>query len=174
MIEKQLPEAPGTPLLSPPKEEIPPPPPPRRRRWLWLLLLIGLVLIAAYFLWPKHQAESPGGAENGGGGGHRGRGGPAGPAPVVAVRAQKGNIGVYLTGLGNVTPIYTVTIKTRVDGQLMQVFYKEGDVVRQGAPLAQIDPRPYQVQLTQAEGALLKSQKPLLRALIRQLGSQSR
>src|SRR2546425_6625116 len=57
--------------------------------------------------------------------------------PVVATRAYRGNIGVYIAGLGSVTPLYTVTVKTRVDGQLMAVHYKEGDTMQQGAPLVE-------------------------------------
>jgi len=86
--------------------------------------------------------------------------------PVVGAKARKGDIGVYITGLGAVTPIYTVTLKSRVDGQLMRVLYKEGDVVHQGDLLLEIDPRPYQVQLTQAEGQLIRDQALLDNARI--------
>jgi len=86
--------------------------------------------------------------------------------PVVAAQTRKGDIGVYITGLGAVTPIYTVTVKSRVDGQLMQVHYKEGDIVHQGDLLVEIDPRPYQVQLTQAEGQLIRDQALLDNARI--------
>ena len=89
-------------------------------------------------------------------------------APVDAANAVKGNIGVYVTGLGAVTPIYTVTIHTRVDGELMQVLYKEGDLVQKGDKLAEIDPRPYQAQLTQYEGQLIRDQALLDNARIDQ------
>ena len=76
-------------------------------------------------------------------------------------QAEKGDIGEYVTGLGTVTPINTVTVKTRVDGQLMAVAYKEGEMVHKGEPLVEIDPRPFQVQLEQAEGQLSKDQAAL-------------
>lgn len=137
---------------------------PRRRVarvWLWLLILV-LLGAGAWLLLPRfwHPQSS-----NSSGAGRRGKGG-FGPVPVVAARAQKGNVGVYFTGLGTVTPIYTVTVKTRVDGQLMRVLYQEGELVRQGDLLVEIDPRPYQVQLMQAEGQLARDQAALNNARI--------
>jgi membrane fusion protein, multidrug efflux system len=86
--------------------------------------------------------------------------------PVVAACARKGSIGVYFTGLGSVTPIYTVAIKSRVDGQLMAVHFKEGDTVHQGDSLVEIDARPYQAALAQAEGNLIRDQALLANARI--------
>jgi membrane fusion protein, multidrug efflux system len=86
--------------------------------------------------------------------------------PAVAAVAHKGNIGVYFTGLGTVTPLYTVTVKSRVDGQILNVSYKEGQAVRKGAPLVEIDPRPYQAQLTQYDGQLAKDQAALQNAQV--------
>jgi multidrug efflux system membrane fusion protein len=89
----------------------------------------------------------------------KGFGGEA--APVVVVAARKGNLPVYLTGLGTVTAYYTVTLHSRVDGEIMQVYFKEGQFVNKGDALLEIDPRPYQVMLEQAEGQLAKDQATL-------------
>jgi multidrug efflux system membrane fusion protein len=85
---------------------------------------------------------------------------------VVASAAKKGDLGVRLTGLGTVTALNTVTVRTRVDGQLMNFGVREGQLVRKGDALAQIDPRPFQVQLAQAEGQLAKDEATLKDARI--------
>jgi multidrug efflux system membrane fusion protein len=131
--------------------------------WVWLIVLLA-VGVAAYYFWPRGTGTAtgqpvPSSAK---------KGGKSGIPPVVAIHATRGNIGVYLTGLGSVTPIYTVTVKSRVDGELMSVNYKEGDIVKQGAPLIEIDPRPYQATLDQAEGNLLRDQALLANAKVDQ------
>ena len=95
-----------------------------------------------------------------------GKSGAPAATPVVATQAQTGNIGVYVTGLGAVTPIYTVTVKSRVDGQLMSVHFKEGDLVNQGDPLIEIDPRPYEAVVVQATGQLVRDEALLANARV--------
>src|SRR6185369_51425 len=82
-------------------------------------------------------------------------------APVVAAAVSQSDMDLYLNGLGTVTAFYTVTLKSRVDGELIRVHFSEGQVVQQGDLLAEIDPRPYQVQLTEAEGQLARDEAAL-------------
>ncbi len=86
---------------------------------------------------------------------------PSFPTPVFVSTAHKGDMNVYLTGLGAVTPLNSVTVRSRVDGQLMEVHFREGQTVTKGSLLAVIDPRPFQVQLTQAEGQMARDREQL-------------
>lgn len=140
------------------------PAPKRRasgRRWFGLLILVALGA-GAWYLWPK------GGGPTAAAGGvpKSGKKGGSGIVPVIATKVVRGNIGVYITGLGAVIPVNTVTVKSRVDGQLMKVHYKEGDLVKEGDLLVEIDPRPYQVQLEQAEGQQARDQATLENARV--------
>jgi multidrug efflux system membrane fusion protein len=134
-----------------------------RLHWAWLAALV-VIASGVYLVWQHEKAAASGASPAATG--RSGGGSGSGLIPVVAARAHKGDIDVYYTGLGSVTPILTVTVKSRIDGQLMSVRYKEGDLVKKGDPLAEIDPRPYQVQLTLAQGQLLKDQAALANAKI--------
>jgi len=139
------------------------PPPTRSSRvWVWLAILIVLAAGGYYFWSKKNSATGSGGAAGAAQAQKKG----LGAIPVVAAKARRGNIPVYFTGLGAVTPIYTVEVKSRVDGELMQINFKEGEIVHKGDALVEIDPRPYQVQLTQAEGQLIRDQAILENAKV--------
>jgi multidrug efflux system membrane fusion protein len=157
-----VPSAPA-PVTLAPAESAPPrrrKPSRQRRRWLWLSLSIVLVLgSGACFLWIKNANEKAAAAAKA-----AAKGPP--PIPVVAATARKGDIGVYYSGLGAVTPLATVTVRSRVNGQLMSVRYREGDTVRQGDLLVEIDDGPYQAALTQAQGQLIRDQAALDNARI--------
>jgi multidrug efflux system membrane fusion protein len=129
---------------------------PRRRARSYQATALLIVIAAAAALVYRRHSEAPADA------GTR----PTPRIPVVAATARKGAIGVYVTGLGAVTPLQTITVKTRVDGELMAVSYREGQLVHKGDSLVEIDPRPYQVQLAQAEAQLLKDQAALQNAQI--------
>jgi multidrug efflux system membrane fusion protein len=133
---------------------------PGARRWWWLWLMVFATLgCGSYWLLARPGQQRAPVAEA--------AARPATPAvPVVAAAARQGDMPVYLTGLGSVTPLNTVTVHTRVDGQLMQVLYREGQIVHEGDPLAEIDARPYQAALLQAQGQLARDQALLREARI--------
>ncbi|MCM0081932.1 MdtA/MuxA family multidrug efflux RND transporter periplasmic adaptor subunit [Geomonas sp. Red32] len=117
-----------------------------RRNWWYVVLAVGLLAAGIYIL--SGRAGEPGAK--------KGAKPKAPPAPVLAQPARKGDVGIYLNGLGSVTPLNTVTVKSRVDGQLMEIRFREGQMVKRGELLAVIDPRPFQVQLAQAEGVMAR------------------
>ena len=137
--------------------------PTSRAHWrIWLAVVLIVAIIAGGIAWLVLRAPANTPAS-------KGRGGfdpNARPTPVVAAPARKGNIDVYIDGLGTVTPRNMVVVRTRVDGQLMSVAFREGQNVKAGDLLAQIDPRPFEVQLTQANGQMARDQSLLRNAQI--------
>ena len=134
-------------------------PVPRTRHWRWIAVVV-LVIAAtvAAWLWFGGGTADPAKAA-------RGKGDPnARTVPVVAAPARKGNIAVYIDALGTVTPRSMVVVRTRVDGQLVSVAFREGQDVKAGDLLAQIDPRPFEVMLTQANGQMAHDQAQLKNA----------
>jgi multidrug efflux system membrane fusion protein len=134
---------------------------------LWLLLVIVLAG-GGYFYYEKNKERNAAAAvEKKAADNKKGKGrgkGFGGPTPVVAVPARTGSINVHIYALGTVTPLRVVTVRSRVDGQLMRVHFREGELVTQGQLLAEIDPRPFNVQLKQAEGQLARDQALLANA----------
>jgi len=96
-----------------------------------------------------------------GGGGKGGRGGGQMTVPVAVAKAEVRDLPILLSGLGSVEAYNTVAVKSRIDGQLVKVNFREGQEVKQGELLAEIDPRPYEVQLSQAQATLFKDQAAL-------------
>ena len=122
----------------------------KSRAWLWLLMLCLIGGGAYYFLAPKLRQAQVKGATAG-----SQKGGPR-AVPVVVASARKGDMNLYLNGLGSVTAFNTVTIRTRVDGQIDKVAFQEGQYVHEGDLLVQIDPRPFQVQVQSGQGQMAK------------------
>jgi membrane fusion protein, multidrug efflux system len=132
-------------------------PQPKSNAWLWVLVAVVVVAGTWYYRSARttSQAQDPGPVATAG----KGRSGVGNfVVPVVVAPTQRGDLPVYFNGLGSVTAFNTVTIRSRVDGQLVNVAFKEGQFVKQGDLLAEIDPRPFQVQLEQAQGQLAKDQ----------------
>ena len=136
--------------------------PSKSRWWLWIVIL-AVVAIGIWYYRGHSTSEADGKAATGTGTTGKGKGaGAAGmTVPVVVATAQKGDLPVYLIGLGSVTAFNTVTVRSRVDGQIVKVNFTEGQFVHAGDALIEIDPRPYQVMLEQAEGQLAKDQAQL-------------
>jgi membrane fusion protein, multidrug efflux system len=143
----------------------------RNRKLLWLfgVLVLGAAAAGYYY----YAQYSPARAEDDAAKpapGRKGKGGKGADAaratPVVAATAKSTELNIYLNGLGTVTPLKTVTVRSRVEGELLRVAFTEGQIVKQGDLLAEIDPRPFQVQLNQAQGQLARDQALLENARI--------
>ncbi len=121
---------------------------PRRRGVAWLAAVVLLVLAAvvAWRLWGGRAPAAP----------------PSLPPQAIGdATATQGDMPIVITALGTVTPLATVTVQSQISGQLTEVGYQEGQYVHKGDFLAQIDPRPYQVALAQAQGTLARDQAML-------------
>jgi multidrug efflux system membrane fusion protein len=134
-------------------------PPPRHYTWVWGVAFFIIISVGIFFYThrkttPANTAGPPDGKSSGAGpgGGGGGRGGVGGPVMITAEPARNGDIGVYVNALGLVTPLNTVAVRGRVEGQLVKILYTEGQWVKEGDPLAEIDPAPFQAALAQAEG----------------------
>jgi membrane fusion protein, multidrug efflux system len=139
---------------------------PKRSWTIWIAAIL-ILAGGGYWLFQQSSSQATVIAQTmpkGGGKGRRGGGG--GPIPVAAEAVKKGNMGVYINALGTVTPVYTVSITSRVAGQLMDVHYKEGQIVHKGDLLATIDARPYEAAYMQAQGQLQRDQALLANAKI--------
>lgn len=121
----------------------------RRVPWVWIVLVLAVLVGGVY--WWQSDAGKPAAP----------KGPPGGMTPMVPVRVQAAiseNLDIYLRGLGTVTAFNTVTVRSRVQGELIEVLFKEGDSVKAGDVLARIDPRPFEVALDQALGAQQQNQ----------------
>ena len=133
-------------------------PRPRARRrsftWVWLLVIAALAYAGyTYFEFTKQKQQAA----------QANKGSKNGPraVPIATAQARRGDIPIYLRGLGSASAFNTVAVKSRVDGQLDAIHFQEGQFVKKGDLLAEIDPRPYQVQLEQAQGQLSRDQAQL-------------
>jgi multidrug efflux system membrane fusion protein len=124
---------------------------------VWIVLL--LIFALGFFLVLRHHDET---TKSAGGGGRRGAGG--GPVTLTVATATKGSIGVYLDAIGTVTPVYTASITSQVTGPVIAVHFTEGQAVSKGAPLIDIDPRPFEATLLQAQGTLERDEAILAQA----------
>jgi membrane fusion protein, multidrug efflux system len=132
--------------------------PPRSKHHWWVWLLVALAALGAYLLYRHHEAAVQAAQAKAAAAPHA--------IPITTGKATKGDIGVYVEALGAVTPVYTVSVTSRVQGQIMQVHYREGQMVRKGDALLDVDPRPYEAALEQVEGQLAHDQALLAEAQI--------
>jgi multidrug efflux system membrane fusion protein len=176
----QPPDEPAQPLPKPPAPPAPHPM-PRPRRWFGALLALAALFALAALAWylthrppeaaagaSASAASGPRGAASGAQGAPGGPGGSRGapPSTVGVATATRADLPVVLDALGTVTPVVTVTVRPQVTGQITQVLFDEGQIVKKGQLLVTIDPRPFEVALQQAIGARLRDQAQLVNAKV--------
>jgi multidrug efflux system membrane fusion protein len=145
-----------------PDHQLPAPPSSSRNKIVRVIVWIALLLIfaAGFLLVLRHHDDT---TKSAGGGGRRGGAGGA-PVTLTIATATKGNIGVYLDSIGTVTPVYTASITSQVTGPVIAVHFTEGQIVSKGASLIDIDPRPFEATLLQAQGTLERDEAILAQA----------
>jgi multidrug efflux system membrane fusion protein len=124
---------------------------------LWVILVV-LLLVSVFLVYYLTKPKTPPGGAAGGGRGQNG------PAAITVGKTATGSIAEYVDALGTVTPVATITLYSQITGVVTSVHYREGQVVHKGDPLVDIDPRPYEATLTQAEGTLQHDQGVLAQA----------
>jgi multidrug efflux system membrane fusion protein len=127
---------------------------------VWIALL--LIFAVGFLLVLRHHDDT---TKSAGGGGRRGGAG-GGPVTLTTATATKGSIGVYLDSIGTVTPVYTASITSQVTGPVIAVHFTEGQIVSKGTPLIDIDPRPFQATLLQAQGTLERDEAILAQGMM--------
>jgi membrane fusion protein, multidrug efflux system len=137
-------------------------PPPQKTQssghaWIWLVIIV-LLIGGIWYFYRQHEAAQAAAKAK--------ANARSFSVPITTATARTGPIGVYINALGTVTPVYTVTVTSRVDGQIMNVNYKEGQMVQKGDLLVEIDSRPYEATLKQAEGTLAHDEALLNEARI--------
>jgi multidrug efflux system membrane fusion protein len=147
-------DSPSTTTTAAPSTGTAPPPKPKKtetprehRSYRWIGIVVILVLAIGGLTYYRKQQAAAQAAKAKAAAANR-------SVPITTATVGQGPIGIYINALGTVTPVYTATITTRVDGQIVSVNYREGQMVHKGDVLIQIDPRPYQAALTQAQGTL--------------------
>src|SRR6202035_758475 len=119
---------------------------PRSRRRLSLAFVLALLVVAGVVWWARQESAPQGGGRN------------AAPMSIAPGVVGKGDIGINLNALGTVTSLATVTVRTQISGYLMKIDFKEGQEVKKGDLLAEIDSRPYEATLAQVKGQLARDE----------------
>ncbi|SEF70247.1 membrane fusion protein, multidrug efflux system [Bryocella elongata] len=133
-----------------------------RRAIIWSVML-AVLLVASLAIYFTTRPKSTDGGDTAAAGAHHGRG-QSGPAAITVGESSTGDSNIYVNALGTVTPLHTVTLYSQVTGRVMAVNYKEGQLVRKGQTLVEIDPRPYEAALAQAKGTLTHDENVLAEA----------